>query len=90
VRSRRSGPPTVAPYWIRCEGSFGSARLAYGLRERRSSSWNSAKAVPRNWLVPERVMTFTTPPEAWPYSALKPLTRTWISWIESSAGLWCA
>ena len=46
--------------------------------------------MPRSWLVPERVMTLTTPPEAWPYSALKPLTSTWISWIESSAGLWCA
>ena len=39
-------------------------------------------------LVPDLVMTLTTPPLARPYSAVKLLVRTLISWTESS-GTFC-
>jgi hypothetical protein len=35
-------------------------------------------------LVPDLVITFTTPPAVWPNSALAPLATTWNSFTASS------
>ena len=70
---------------MRWNGSAGSDRSAYGLRAIMRWSRNNTKPLPRRSFVPDRVTTFTTPPEACPYSALKPVTSTWTSCTESSA-----
>src|SRR6266542_4143159 len=69
---------------MRWDWSFSSAYGSFAMR-----SWlrKRKKPLPCNVFVPDFVMTFTTPPEDCPYSALKPFTTTWISWTASIAGL---
>src|SRR5690349_5508105 len=64
------GPPRFAPNWFRLNGGGWlevnvKKFLASNASLRRN--WNSS---PWKSLVPERVATFTTAPELWPYSAL--------------------
>src|SRR5512143_439933 len=83
------GPPMLKPIWWRLNlpWSIPFALLSKVLVERPLLRKNSY-TVPRYWLVPDFVATFTTPPEARPYWAEKFEVRTENSCTESSGTAW--
>jgi len=71
------GPPSEAPkvFWM----NLGRATPLALLKKLLALSFvlrRNSKALPRHWLVPERVIISTCPPALRPYSALPPLVMT--------------
>ena len=74
------GPPMVPPNCSRWKSFRG---LPSEVFEVSASSLWKWKRLPWRSLVPDLVMTFTTPPAVRPYSALAPVATTWNSLTAS-------
>ena len=88
MRLRRSGPPRTAPYCCRRKRGFGSPGPcgAKALRAFNASWRKKPKLVPLSWLLPARVVRWTTPPLKRPNSAGGLLLSTRNSAISSTMG----
>src|SRR5690349_934761 len=90
---RNTGPPIVAPAWLRLspsscfwfgEPGFGGAKKLAALKALLRTY---QKATPCRSLVPDFVMALTMPPELRPNSALKLFVWTLNSWSASGFGM---
>src|SRR5262245_38771205 len=86
VRSRLSGPPNVAPNCFWRYGALGRliSEPAGVKRSKYDCEFNAScrkneKTLPVGTLVPLLVTILTTPPDAFPYSAVYELVMTWNS-----------
>ena len=76
-----SGPPSVPPNCSRWKPSRVDPSDRSLVSASRRWKW---KRLPWTSLVPDLVMTLTTPPAVRPYSALAPVATTWNSFTASS------
>ena len=82
------GPPRLAPSMFRVPFglSLTPARFSSQVNARSALLSCMANALPRNWLVPDFVMTVTAAPPVMPCSASKLLVAMLTSWMLSTGG----